>query len=281
VVKINVNLYGGKSIFGGKETPLEADTIYCDRFDKCSFYADGKCLNCRSPFSPVCKFGKKTTTRGYTSRAAKYYDFKNQYKQDDCYNKLCYPSDLAAKIGDCLFLNLVYVRVDKRTEEDEKWKRDINGYIIENAGFRNGGDFIPISDITNELLYATFNYRPRAIMGGEIKDYQSKVVPDVLVSLKKCAPEIYKNFVAEHPKYDMEPNYVGKYAYIKTMVNGSTLIDCHGNKFILKDGKLVGRNIERGFVPFHGVMDCIVDVSETQTYKIDDNSQCNENTRFK
>ena len=29
--QISVTLYGGKGLFGGKETPLEAELIFCDR----------------------------------------------------------------------------------------------------------------------------------------------------------------------------------------------------------------------------------------------------------
>lgn len=279
--KINVNLYGGKSIFGGKETPLEADEIYCDRSDKCSFYAEGKCLRCRSFLSPTCKFGKNVVAKGYTSRAAKYYDFKSKYKGDAQYSKLNYPSELAAIIDDYLYLNLEFTLVRKRTEKDEKWRKDINGYLISEKGFCSGDIFIPIADVTNELLYAIFSYLPCAVMGGIITDYQSKVVPDVLMSLKKRTPKIYNDFISEYPQYNLKPNYVGKYAYIKTMVDGSVLTDCHGNKFTLEYGKLVGKNIKRGFTPFDGVMDCVVDVAETETYKVDDNSQCDENTKFK
>lgn len=278
--KINVDLYGGKSLFGGKEKPLEADEIYCDRADKCSFYADGKCLRCRSFLAPTCKFGKDSVIRGYTSRAAKYYDFKRKYEKDESYNKLHYPSELAAVIDDFLYLNLKFTRVWKRTEKDEAWRKDVNGYLISDAGFGSKSVFIPMPDVTNELLYAIFSYRPCAIMGGVIQDYQSKVVPDVLMSLKKCAPKIYSNFISEYPQYDLEPNYVGKYAYIKTMVNGSTLTDCHGNNFTLEDEKLIGKNIKRGFTPFDGVMDCIVEVADSKTYKVDANSQCDENTKF-
>lgn len=42
--KINVDLYGGKSIFGGRETPLEAEITYCDKYKVCSFYKKGKCF---------------------------------------------------------------------------------------------------------------------------------------------------------------------------------------------------------------------------------------------
>ena len=281
IEKINVNLYGGRPLFGGREAPIEADEIYCDRADKCSFYADGKCLRCRAFLAPGCKFGRNSVTKGYTSRAAKYYSFKQKYEADECYSKLHYPSELAAIIDDVLYFNLKYTLVQKRREEDEKWKKDINGYLISETGFCSGDVYIPISDITNELLYAIFSYRPCAMMGGVITEYQSKVVPDVLMSLKKCAPKIYSTFISEYPQYDLEPNYVGKYAYIKTITDGSILTDCHGSKFTLKNGKLIGEKIKRGFVPFDGVMDCVVDVAETQTYKVDDNSQCNENTKFR
>lgn len=265
--KINVILYGGKSIFGGKESPLEADEIYCDRSDKCSFYAESKCLRCRTFLAPSCMYGKNRVTKGYTSRAAKYYDFKKKYTSDEQYNKLSYPSALAAVIGDNLYLNLRYTLVIKRTDKDEPWKKGINGYLISEAGFCKGDSWIPIAEVTNELLYAMFSYKPRAMMGGEITDYQAKVVPDVLMSLKKCAPQIYGKFISEYPQYNLEPNYVGKYAYIKTMVDGSVLTDCHGDKFTLKDGKLIGKGIKRGLIPFGGIMDCVVEVEDNRTYK--------------
>ena len=67
--KINVQLYGGRSVFGGRETPLEADIIYCDCKDKCSLYKNGNCLNCRVLFGDQCKKGSVETIKGYTSRA--------------------------------------------------------------------------------------------------------------------------------------------------------------------------------------------------------------------
>ena len=268
-------------MFGGKESPLEADEIYCDRADKCSFYADGKCLRCRSFLAPKCKFGRNTVTKGYTSRAAKYYDFKRKYEKEEYYHKLCYPSELAAVIDDVLYMNLKYTLVRKRTEKDDRWGKEVNGYLISDVGFCSGDTWIPIPEATNELLYAIFSYRPCAMMGGVIADYQAEVVPDVLMALKKCAPRIYSMFISEYPQYDLAPNYVGKYAYIKTMVDGSILTDCHGNKFTLTNGKLIGKNINRGFTPFNGTMDCVVDVEETKTYKVDKNAQCNENTKFR
>ena len=112
--KINVALYGGKGIFGGRETPLEADIIHCDKSDVCSFYKQQKCLNLRSPLSPYCKFGKRQTVKGYTSRAKKYYTFREKYTKDEVYSKLKYPQDWAvASIGDYILLNLIWLTVEK------------------------------------------------------------------------------------------------------------------------------------------------------------------------
>ena len=56
--KINVGIYGGKSIFGVREVPRRAETIYCDRCDLCSLYKKRQCLNVTSPFSTYCKYGQ-------------------------------------------------------------------------------------------------------------------------------------------------------------------------------------------------------------------------------
>lgn len=279
--KINVNLYGGKGLFGGKETALEADIIYCDKYNECTFYKENKCLRCRSFLAPTCKFGKNSVIKGYTSRAKKYGIFKSQYTNDETYNKLHYPSNSVAVIGDMLYMCLTHTSVRERRETDEKRKEAVEGYIIQDAGFGIGTAFIPVSSVTPTLLYAIFSHKPRTIMGGEITAYKEEVVPDIVQDLKKVVPDIYNNFVSEHPEYDVVPNYVGKYAYIKTMVDGSELVDCHGDKYILKDGKLHCENMTHGIIPFHGESAKIeVTIKDDSTYKITSNEQCDENTKF-
>lgn len=281
--KINVSLYGGKGIFGGRETPLEADEIFCDRSEQCTYYQSGKCLRCRSFLAPTCKFGRNNVTKGYTSRAQKYYDFRNKYTNDEAYSKLKYPTELVAAIGDTLYMNLKFVRVDKKDGERtfSRSYRCVNGYEITEKGFGSGKCFLPIKDVTNELLYGILSYKPYAMMGGIIEDYQGKVVPDIIQTLKRIAPKIYTNFIAEYPEYDVAPNYIGKYAFINTMVNGSKLKDAHGNIFILDNGKLVCEEWRLSFVPFKGkVAKMEIAVTDDMEYKITSNSQCDENTKF-
>ena len=249
--KINVNLYGGKGIFDGRETPLEAEEIFCDRFEQCTYYQTGKCLRCRSFLAPTCKFGRTNTIKGYTSRARKYYSFKSTYKNDKVYSKLKYPNEPVAIMGDTLYIHYRYGTVRKRTDQDEKWVKDVEGYIIDTGNHRSSV-FIPLNEVTNNLLFAIFSNKPRAIMGGIIEEFQNNVVPDIIQTLIKVAPEIHKNFIAEYPEFDVAPNYIGKYAFIKTMVNGSKLEDAHGNIFVLNNGKLICEKCRLSFVPFKG-----------------------------
>lgn len=220
--KISVDLYGGKSPFGGKETPLEAEEIFCDRADVCSYYKQGKCLNCRALFSSRCMYGRVVTTKGYTRRAAKYYDFKKKYQEDPVYNRLSYPYDCyAAAIGDTLYIRTGYVDVRARRENDEKWRRDINGYLVLDCGFGSHYVFLPFEKATNDLLKSIFDYRPHAMMGGVITDWEDKRVPQILQDMKKCVPEIYARFTAEYPEYIYEDNFIGKRALVSSLKPGT------------------------------------------------------------
>lgn len=236
--KIAVNLYGGKGIFGGKEKPLEADIIYCDRANECSCYRDGKCLEVRAPFFGGCKFGKTEKVKGYTSRAAKYYDFKKRYTSDPLYGKISFPSTLAAAMGDHLFIKTGLVNVRKRREDDEKWKKDVNGYMIEDPGFGHCYVFLSTEDATNDLLKAIFSYTPHSIMGDNLgKRWKEELVPKILQDLKACAPDVYHRFTSEYPEYIFEPDYIGKRAYINSLKPGTKFTQ--NNITWLYDGEYV------------------------------------------
>lgn len=284
--KINVRLYGGKSIFGGREDPLAADEIYCDRSDECTFYRDGKCLECRQPFSSGCRFGKTTTIRGYTSRAAKYYTFKRKYEDDPVYKKLSYPSTLAARIGDMVYLNPKYVWVRKYDEHKDFPYQAVDGYIVSGSDIGSNAFFIQYDDITNKLLHQILTYNPRSFFGETIKNYKEKVVPELMQDMKRALPEIHKRFIEEYPEFDMEPNYVGKNVFVCSLKPGTVFKDHHGEEWKY-DGEYVEtvKEVDLSFgSPWYmegakcGM--ARIKVNDKMTVMISDNSQVDENTRF-
>ncbi|MDE7090005.1 MAG: hypothetical protein K2O54_07790, partial [Prevotella sp.] len=242
-------------------------------------YKDGKCLNCRALGGTRCKNGKVTTIKGYTSRARKYEEFRSTYKNDEAYHKLDYPKNYVGLIDDMLYLNLHYLRVAKPGAYDNRpnqW-----GYVITDAGFCSGTFFININEINADFLAQILSYKPQALMGGEIKAYQEKVVPNLVDELKKVVPILYKALIRKYPQFNKEPNYVGRYAYMKTLVDGSIIVSNHGDKAIKRGDMLYCEKFTGGFIPFNGeYAECTIKIKDKQTYKVTDNSQCDENTIF-
>ena len=279
--KISVNLYGD-----GSKKALEAEIIHCDRADQCSFYQQGKCLQCRALFNPGCKFGRSEIVRGYTKRAAKFYEFRDRWMKDPLYNKFSIPKARVAVMGDHLFMatGLVYVR--KRNESDEKWRRDVNGYLIMDPGFGTNYLFLPIEDATNELLKAIFSFHPSNLMGDNLTDrYRKDIVSDLLQDLKDCAPEIYQRFTAEFPEYIYEPNYIGKEVYVNSLKPGTRFT--RNGKAWIYDGEYVCSEEEM----YIGVYSpwCFQEssksmislkVNDKMTVKVESNDIIDENSRF-
>lgn len=274
--KINVNLYGGKSIFGGREKPLEADTIYCDNTDKCALYKEGKCLRVRQFGGINCKYGRTVQETGYTSRAMKYEAFRSKYTNDGCYNKLNSVGDIYfAVIGDWLLFKFSYVSVSTNKETG-------NLAINTENHFGSRFSFIEKDKCTAEFLKKVFDSKPRTFFDNQIiKDYHSKVIPEIMAGIKKEMPELYRELISLDASLDKEPDYKGKTAFISTMVDGSELKDHNGNVFILSGNKLTCKSYNSHLLPFSArCAEIIIPITDKMTYKIDDNSQVDKNTRF-
>ncbi len=287
--KISISLYGGKGLLGGRETPLEADIIYCEMSEKCSYYSAGKCLRNRAFLKPeMCKYGRVERERGYTSRAAKYYEWKKRYTSDSVYSKLQYPNTPAAVIGDWLYLYTAYVSVTEH-REDRLYPpgKVVNGFDISDPGFTLCSVFIPMTDATNELLYAIFSFRPRAMMGGIITEYQNKYVPEMLQEIHKVAPELYNRFVGEYPEYILEPNYIGKTVYVDSLKPGTVFrVEQRGEW--MYDGEYVTAvgGIDVGLAsPWWsqggGLAEGVrIKVNPKMTFRVMENSIVDDDTRF-
>jgi len=205
---INVNLYGGKSIFGGRETPQRAETIYCDRFNECSYFKSGCCLNVTAPFSNRCKYGNIRVEHGYTSRARKHYDFDSKHRKSEQYAKLKHPPQKLGLIGNEVVFSYPFIRITKTETGNIK---------LDDPGFGSSIAYIENELFTIDLIKRICGFRPYAIMGGVITDYQNKIVPLFLAHLKEVMPDKYEELGKENQELIKEVNYVGRKALLKTI----------------------------------------------------------------
>ena len=275
---INVGLYGGKSIFGGREKPLEASVISCDRHNACTYFKDEGCLNVRS-LNGSCKFGSVSNIKGYTSRAQKYYKFKNEWTKHEKYGKLSYPSRKLGLIGDIVVFPYPYIQL----KEYEGGR-----ILVENPGFFSSIAFIEFEKFNTELIYRICAFRPQAMMGGEIESYQKEVVPLFLAHLKEILPERYGEFVSEYPQFEKEIDYIGRKAILKTIkpshiryvsegfpkFNSKWYWD--GEYLIFKDGYISYVNIVKDYE----VAEFKIKPSAKSVVEISSNDQVTENTIF-
>lgn len=205
---IGVNLYGGKGLFGGKETPLEASQIFCDMYDSCSYFQNNQCLCVRSFGGSGCKFGHATTERGYTSKAKKYHEFKRKWESHENYRKLTYPPRKLGVIDGIVVIPYAYVYLEK---ENDKWQ--VKGPMF----FGSETSYVPLNEFSPDLIKRICEHRPCAMTGGEITNYQKEVVPLFLAHLSEVIPDRYQDFIDAYPQSERQINHVGRKALLKTI----------------------------------------------------------------
>lgn len=278
---IHVGLYGGKSIFSGRETPLEASIISCGMKDQCSLFAQGQCAAIRSIGSSGCKHGKQTVKRGYTSRAMKYHQFKNEWRNHEKYGALESNTKKLAIIGDEVYFSYPYVNL----KVDDNGNIAIDGPTL---SFGNSVAFIPIENFTKDLIKRICDYRPRAIMGGTIGSYEKEVVPLFLSHLKEVFPKLFAEFTNKYKEYGESINYVGRKAYIHSLepcdvedksgrypnLNNTWYWD--GEHLNYKSGYISSMSI----VSHYEIHELKIKPSENATVEITSNDQVTDKTKF-
>ena len=278
---INVNLYGD----GSRKVHLRAEYIYCEHCNECSLYKEGKCFNVTTPFGSYCSLGRVSKVDYGTKQSRKFYEADAKVRNDKKYHALEYPSKnniYLYTVGDKICLTLPYAHIKYNEETDEFSIDDRSSF------FNSAFVAIPLDKFTNERIYKICKAQPRTLFDYTvIKDYAEKVVPEFIIQLKSSLPEKYEEFIDEHPEYRKDfkdINFVGKTAYLSTCSKDPNIIykDTLGNNFhFLNDKTLVCEEYRSAFLPFNGSgtrMD--LRLTEKMTYKITDNNQVLETTKF-
>lgn len=274
--EINVDLYGGKPLFGGgRETPLEASVISCAMFRECSFYKEGNCMAVRQFGTSGCKHGTVKNVKGYTSRAQKYRTFRDKWKSHDNYNKLNYPKKKVGLIGKEVVLKINFVKIEK----------GLNGYLFKNPSFGSGVVYIPYEEFDSKFIKGLLDAKPQAMMGGTITSYAKEELPLFKAHLKEVLPEKYAQFLIDYPEYDLKINHIGRKAYLHTLNPGIIKITkSRGVEEWEWDGEYLSLQTKKSLLFLidgdYDLESLVIKPKDTLLVKVTDNEQVNTNTKF-
>ena len=273
---IDVSLYGGKSIFGGRETPLEAVVTSCDKHHDCSFYRDGHCLALRGFLTTGCKHGSSVTHKGYTSRAQKYHKFKNEWENHEKYNALKRPPNKLGIIAGHVYFSYPHVQIDT----------DL--YVKDPSLGGSSATYIPLEDFTVQLVKDICSLKPQAFFGGTITSYQKETVPLFLTHLKEVLPEVYKRFKEAHPELVNDISYVGRKALLQTIKPSKVHYKSKNYPDLNEEWEWDGEYLHYlgGYVSKvnitkdYEVVDMVLKPTEKATIVIEDDAQVQDSTVF-
>lgn len=238
---IHVHIYEPHkgSLFGRtpKNTKSELHIYSCEHKSECDAFKKGMCINISNPFGAKCPVGKKTISCGFSQRARKYHETIKQWKET--YKEFYHVLDRAPKRVTKVFGGwmLPYAHIAMNPHVPFKGK---SGFFV------TGVPFLHDEKMTSEIMDSIISFRPQALMGGEIKSYQEKVVPKFLHDFSENYPDIFtkllgKNKIALARLENL--NFVGRKAYLKTIKAGeqvtlaSDIWEWDGEKIYRKDNK--------------------------------------------
>lgn len=193
--------------------------ISCQCPEKCALYAKGNCV----AFDNHCPYGGRYRVVGYSRMASKFRTWINDFEEkhkEACAAKISQPKKLE------YFMDFVYVPI-------AYWN------LNERVEFVDGGGVFSSSKpiIKREHWNAKFiseeiiNFKPHALFGGVITNFQEKEVPKFLIWLKQLDPELYeevKTMNPDHPAFTNITN-VGRKAVLQTLnPNIGAFADIHG-----------------------------------------------------
>lgn len=270
-----------------KKDPAECDTVTCT-LEHCELRAKGECMMVAIFGAKKCPYGKFTREVGFTSKARKYsewiYDRKQKYKGVPFLKEA--PCKLAF-VGDYVYVPYPFANAPKGIVE--QWKeKDSDIPFLSYSNTFSGSPLIAKKDWTLETVLKLIDFRPSAMFGGEIPDYQAKSVPSLIAHLRENDPVMYEELIKVRPELDKTPNFIGRIAFIKTLKPGIVIPAYNSEypvvwkwdgEFLTTDsvsvynstwGNISGESLELKMKP-----------KDNAVVKVADNAWVTENTKFK
>lgn len=249
-------------------------TVHCENSANCDLYKRGECALIRVLGGVSCPYGNLSRETGPTPRARAYLTWisERKTKHKDVLNKVGSYKDVLGMIGDYVFLPYSWIRGNEKVK------------FTQAAGFLDtSGGLIKKDDFTVDAVFEIASYRPQALMGGEIRDYQTKEVPKFLKHLSEKMPELFDAFLAKHPAYERfrKTTNVGRKAVLSSLnTNVGQFKDIHSGLWTWDGTYLTSTNSRASFMLTSKFSELRLKVDGKVEVVITDDLQVNDKTVF-
>lgn len=254
---------------------------YCEKADTCELLKRGQCIN-NSVFSCRCPYGSVNTEYGFNKKSKQCHPWIEQMKKEyGQYNRIKgSPPDKLAVVGEFVYIPYAHMTMNTALPIEQH-----------SSLFLSGTSFIRIEQFTIETIKSIVDFRPYALMGGEITQYQLETIPKFLVHLMEEFYFLYKEFITKYPEYItkyklVDRSYIGRTALLKTTNpynisigkdkfswNGTCLTSIEYNTLWIdvknSNGSKAIKEISVNIVP-----------ADDAVIEIENNGQVNDNTVF-
>lgn len=228
------NIIGASVYEGTNKDKSRLTVLHCSLPGECPVLKHNKCIQTNDFLSHGCIYGRKTRMTGYTKKAyrrggPKLREFKA--KRDE-YGSMPGGADNSLVIlGEYIWLPYAHMSMCKAVQ-----------FKSHSAPMCIGVPFVKSECFTPEAIVTLVSFRPRAMMGGEITDYQNKEVPRFLYHLKRALPDLYAAAVALKPEINARVFSLDDMRSIEVQahkVSPGTVVSVKGNWRGVWDGDVI------------------------------------------
>jgi hypothetical protein len=217
-----------------------------------------------------CPYGEYHRVKGYSRRARAYHSFisgaREKFKGTPSLNQVS--GDLVAVVGDYVYLPLHYL---------DNMVNPMKIGLVQKH-------FIRKEALTPELIITLCGYRPQALFGGEIRDYQEKHVPIFLRGLRDRLPSLLDQAIEIDPSIKTrvaKVTNVGRKAILESLKpNVGSFVDIHGAHWSYDGQYITSKDSHVGFALVYKIAEVRILPVSGQEVKVTDDAQVTDITVF-
>lgn len=274
---VNTHIYTPHdAIFRGmRNDRAECKTVRCSNSENCGLFARGECAWLGGFGWQACPYGKFNQKEGFTKKARAYFKWIKEKKDlaGDTLDKLSSHKNVMAIVGEYIFLPYAHITMNDKIP-----------FLAKGGLFNKENCFLKYENFTIDNIISICEFRPYAMMGGEILSYQKEVVPNFIKHLSEILPKTYQQLclVFERAKSIVDSySHIGRKALLETITpNAGRLIDCHKSEWVWDGEYLTSNKCRASFMLISDYSELRLKPNKGCVVEISDNSQVNENTKF-